>query len=396
MNYTKTAKLIAGKKIAIVGGGPGGLSLARLLQMKGAEVQVYERDYDSNARVQGAIVDLHHDSGLKVISAAGLLESFKKKYMPGADAFRFLDKDAGIYFDETQQAAGDFEDVHFRPEIDRGALRDLLIEALLPGTVIWDSQFVRMEQRNDQWELHFKNGTKAMADIVIGSDGHRSKIRPYVTDITARYSGAIFIQGEVNDPKTACPEMYALVNNANLIAMGIGKTVAAQPRGDGGLTFYASALYPEDWLQTSGIDFKNSQAVSNYLKDFYKDWNPVFHSLFNACDHFTARPLNYFPADQNWTAKDNVTIIGDAAHLMPPSGEGVNTAMLDALDLCEHLTNDTYYDLQAAIGAYEQKMRSRAALLAEEAIEGIKTFSAPTEDSIKEFLQLYANEQRQA
>ena len=53
-------KNIENKKIAIVGGGPGGLTLARLLQIKGANVKVYERDVNKDVRVQGATLDLHH------------------------------------------------------------------------------------------------------------------------------------------------------------------------------------------------------------------------------------------------------------------------------------------------------------------------------------------------
>jgi len=51
--------LLQNKRIAIVGGGPGGLTLARLLQLKGADVKVYERDFNSSVRVQGATLDLH-------------------------------------------------------------------------------------------------------------------------------------------------------------------------------------------------------------------------------------------------------------------------------------------------------------------------------------------------
>jgi 2-polyprenyl-6-methoxyphenol hydroxylase-like FAD-dependent oxidoreductase len=222
---------------------------------------------------------------------------------------------------------------------------------------------------------------------VIGSDGYRSKIRPYVTDIKERYSGSTIIQGEIDDPEKDCPEMYELVDKANLIAIGLGKTIAAQPRGDGGLTFYAASLYPEDWIKTSGIDFNNSGEVHDYLVDFFEGWNPIFYTLFKACSHFVPRPLNYFPLDQNWNAKTNVTLIGDAAHLMPPSGEGVNTAMLDALDLSECLTSGEFDDLQAAIGAYEQRMRARAAILGQEALEGIINFSSPTDASIKRLLE---------
>ncbi len=60
------------KIIAIVGGGPGGLTLARLLQMNGANVTVYERDASRSARVQGATLDLHEESGLKALRKAGI------------------------------------------------------------------------------------------------------------------------------------------------------------------------------------------------------------------------------------------------------------------------------------------------------------------------------------
>jgi 2-polyprenyl-6-methoxyphenol hydroxylase-like FAD-dependent oxidoreductase len=384
--------LLDDKKIAIIGGGPGGLTLARLLQLKGADVRVYERDFNQDARVQGAIVDLHFDSGLKVIEAAGLLDAFKASYMRGADKYRMLDKDANICIDEGQGPEDNFGNEHFRPEIDRGALRNLLIDALSPGTVVWDSQFASMEQVNDVWQIKFKNGTTATADIVIGSDGHRSKIRPYVTSIKALYSGATFIQGEIENPETACPEIYELVDNANLIAMDTGKTIAVQPRGDGGLTFYAASLYPENWVKTSGIDFNNSNDVYTYLVNYYEGWNPVFFTLFKACSHFVPRPLNYFPTDQNWVTKANITLIGDAAHLMPPSGEGVNTAMLDALDLSECLTGGEFNNLQAAMAAYEAQMLARAAILGEEALDSIHDFASPSDASVKKLIEQFTQE----
>jgi len=391
MENPKAVDLLQNKQIAIVGGGPGGLTLARLLQLKGANVKVYERDFGKAARVQGAIVDLHFDSGLKVIEAAGLMDAFKDSYMPGADKYRLVDQDANILIDEhLQESEIGFGSPHFRPEIDRGGLRDLLIAALLPDTIVWDSQFLNMIQVKNTWELEFKNGTRATADIVIGAEGYRSKIRPYVTDITMRYSGATIIQGEIDDPEKSCNEIYKMVDNANLMVMGTGKTIAVQPRGDGGLTFYAASLYPENWIRTSGIDFNDAEAVHAYLTKYYEDWNPLFFTLFKACNHFSPRPLNYFPLDQKWPAKENLTLIGDAAHLMPPSGEGVNTAMLDALDLCECLSSGEFQNTQTAIAAYERLMLSRAALLGQEALDGIQDFACPSDESVKKLMQLFS------
>jgi 2-polyprenyl-6-methoxyphenol hydroxylase-like FAD-dependent oxidoreductase len=390
METSEAIDLLQNKKIAIVGGGPGGLTLARLLQMKGADVKVYERDHSKEARVQGAIVDLHFDSGLKVMGAAGLMDAFKANYMPGADRYRMVDKDANICVDEDSDGTNDnFSNEHFRPEIDRGALRNVLIAALLPGTVIWNSQFVSMLPNNGAWELQFENGKTAIADIVIGSDGYRSKVRPYLTPIKTLYSGATIIQGEIDHPEKECPEIYSLVNNANLIAMGVGKTIAVQPRGDGGLTFYAASLYPENWTKTSGINFNNSDEVFAYLFQYYDEWDPIFFTLFRACNQFAPRPLNYFPLDQHWQSKSNITIIGDAAHLMPPSGEGVNTAMLDAMDLSECLTCGKFQDIQAAISAYEKRMLARAKILGKEALDGIKDFASPSDKSIKKLLQQF-------
>src|SRR4051794_7080732 len=91
---------IHNKKIAIVGGGPGGLTLARLLQLKGADVKIYERDINKDIRVQGGALDLHTDSGLLALKKAGLLDAFKKNYRPGAGLIRVVDNQAKICFDE--------------------------------------------------------------------------------------------------------------------------------------------------------------------------------------------------------------------------------------------------------------------------------------------------------
>jgi hypothetical protein len=76
------------------------------------------------------------------------------------------------------------------------------------------------------------------------------------------------------------------------------------------------------------------------------------------------------PLDQTWEAQSNLTLLGDAAHVMPPfAGEGANMAMLDALELSECLTSNEYDSIQEAITAYETNMRKRAAKAAQESLE---------------------------
>ncbi|WP_216595792.1 FAD-dependent oxidoreductase [Niastella koreensis] len=95
--------LIQDKKIAIVGGGPGGLTLAKLLQDKGANIQVYERDLNKYARQQGATLNLHEGSGLLAIEKAGLMDQFKQHYRPGAEKFRIVDEQAHFFLMNMQK-----------------------------------------------------------------------------------------------------------------------------------------------------------------------------------------------------------------------------------------------------------------------------------------------------
>ena len=190
--------LLQNKQIAIVGGGPGGLTLARLLQLKSVNVKVYERDIDKNARVQGSPLDLHEDSGLAALRKADLLDEFKKNFLPGADKTTITNERAEVVFsDHDTKQDEDFGHEHFRPEIDRGALRRILIDSLQTENIIWDSHFLSMEKQEEGWLLHFKNGKSVYADIVIGADGANSKIRPYITDIKPFYSGITMLEGNV-------------------------------------------------------------------------------------------------------------------------------------------------------------------------------------------------------
>ena len=199
--------LLENKQVAIIGAGPGGLTLAKLLQLEGVSVKVYERDLNRTARTQGGTLDLHWESGLKALEKAGLMDAFKSNYRAGNDRLRIIDKNATIVFDEHQEAsAANFGDEWFRPEIDRGPLRDILLDALLPDTVVWDSHVLSIEKITETWKIVFQNGNTIVADIVIGADGANSKIRPMVTDILPFYSGVTILEKNITMLKTVLPK----------------------------------------------------------------------------------------------------------------------------------------------------------------------------------------------
>ncbi|QEC65749.1 FAD-dependent monooxygenase [Mucilaginibacter ginsenosidivorans] len=367
---------IQDKSIAIVGGGPGGLTLARLLQMNDADVKVYERDENRSVRVQGATLDLHYDSGLKALSKAGLMDHFKANYRPGADKTRITGEDATILFEDDFAATDD--DELARPEIDRGPLREILLDSLQSGTVIWDSNFVSMNEQNGAFRLDFKNGSEAFADIVIAADGANSKIRPYITPVKPFYAGITALEGAVYNSESVSPNIHQLLSGGKIFALADGKSLIVSSKGDGSLVFYAGFYADESWAKDCGVDFSNNKQVLAWFKKEFAGWADIWDELFENSFIFTPRLQYCMPFDQNWIALPNLTMLGDAAHLMPPyAGEGVNMAMLDALELAECLLSKDIPSVHCAIAAYESKMRIRAVETARMTMEQTAALHSP-------------------
>ncbi|MCF0072919.1 FAD-dependent monooxygenase [Dyadobacter sp. CY261] len=370
--------LLENKRIAIIGGGPGGLTLARLLQLKGADVKVYERDFNRDVRVQGATLDLHDDSGLKAIEKARLLDAFKKAYRPGADKGRVVDREGNVIYDEHLTESGkDFGDASFRPEIDRGDLRDLLLDSLQTDTVVWDSHLITISKTGDSWELEFKNGSIVVADIVVGADGANSKIRPFVTSEEPFYAGTTIFQGNVEDSENSASRINALLKGGKIYVHSNDMYLHVSAKGDGSIDFYVSQKLDENWEKSSRIDLKDRSQLLEWYKNEFVGWGDLWLELFeNVSLPLLIRPQYCMPLDQFWDAQSNITLLGDAAHIMPPSGEGVNLAMLDAMELSECLTNADYKDLRSAIAAYEKPMQARALAEARESLDGVEWMHA--------------------
>lgn len=363
--------LLADKQIAIIGGGPGGLTLARVLQQKGVNVKVYERDADRFFRQQGATLDLHHDSGLKALRAAGLMEEFKGKYRPGAERVTIVDNNAVVHYTERGKApVTDLDDMYARPEIDRGALRDLLIASLDEGTIIWNSKFNELKPIGNGWNINFDNGTSAYADLVIAADGANTRVRKYVTDIGRMYSGMTIVEGNIYKAVINAPGLWELTNGGKIFAHWKSKMIVLSAKGEGSLSFYTMTKEEESWVNAPGVDFNVKDEVFTWFKARYDDWSVDWHEIFMSDDsYFVHRPQYYFPIDQSWEPLSNLTLLGDAAHQTPPSGDGVNQAMLDAVELYEALCLEEHGTIKEAIASFERKMLGRTAIVNVEALE---------------------------
>lgn len=378
--------MIQDKKIAIIGGGPGGLTLARLLQQGNADVKVYERDLHKEVRIQGATLDLHKNSGLEALRRAGLMDEFKANYRPDAGKLKILDKNLQIYLDDHASKDSLVDD---RPEIDRAPLRKILLGSLQTDTVVWDRHFTSMEKKGEGWILHFKNGSSHYADLVIAADGANSKIRKYVTDIKPVYSGVTMVEGNICNAETNAPKLFKLINGGKIFALDNEQSLLFSVKGDNTLTFYTGCKTDENWVQNSGIDFNNKEQVFEWFKKEFKDWDKSWYELFESNEYlFIPRPQYYYPQNQTWETQSDVTLLGDAAHVMPPyAGEGVNMAMQDAYELAECLTNGQFKNTKEAISDYEKKMQKRAAEVTKSTLDN--TVLMHSEGAINELLKMF-------
>jgi 2-polyprenyl-6-methoxyphenol hydroxylase-like FAD-dependent oxidoreductase len=363
---------VDGKKIAIIGGGPGGLTLARLLQQRGAQVVVFERDQNRNARVQGSALDLHEGSGLAALEAGGLMEAFWANHRPDLDRLRLTDAGGTVLHDHARLMSGAGK----RPEIERGPLRDLLLDSLQRGTVQWDSKLESAEMQGEQVLLRFAGGKTALADVAIGSDGANSRVRELVTPIRPEYVGVSLVEALVPAAKQIIPELWSLLGGAALIALGGERTIGMGTKPDGSVLIYAGLKTHDDSARQSLEAASNSDQRVAWFHANFEGWSELWDPLFREAVSMVWRPLLTCPSDQHWDSRPNVTLIGDAAHVMPPyAGEGVNMAMLDALALSNLLLSAE--SCSSAIATYEAEMFARMRHMTADTMANTEMFYAP-------------------
>ncbi|KDN19890.1 FAD-dependent oxidoreductase [Amycolatopsis rifamycinica] len=341
--------------IVIVGAGLGGLALAGVLHVHGIESVVYERDASRDARRQGGMLDIH--SGQRALREAGLLDRFLAIARSEGQDMRLLEPDGTLLLQEDTPD----DAPALRPEIDRTDLRNLLLDALPERTVRWGSAYDHAEDG----VAHFADGTTAPYDLLVGADGANSRVRALLTDAQPAHIGQNVVELAIPDIDRTHPDLAAMVGRGNYWVLGDGKSLAAQRNGDGsvriGVSFYNT---DENWFTETGIPFDNPPAARARLIELLDGWDTRFTTLIAACDDtVTPRTLTTLPAGLTWPSNPAITLLGDAAHLMPPVGEGANMALLDGAELALALAAHPE-DFATAVAEYEKEMFKRTAAAA--------------------------------
>ncbi|MFD1938638.1 MULTISPECIES: FAD-dependent oxidoreductase [Nonomuraea] len=350
-----TSPAPAKARISVIGAGPGGLACARILQRHGLAVTVYDRDADRNARDQGGTLDLHADDGQIALREAGLLKEFFALARPEGQEMRQMTSAGEMVMHHVPE-----EGERFKPEIDRGQLRDLLLDSLEPGTVRWGRALDRVGGPADGPRLlHFTDGTAVETDLVIGADGAFSQVRPAVSPAVPAYTGVSFLEAWFNDVDARHPEIADLVGHGGAAAGDGDRGLFAQRNSGDHTRVYIIRRVPIDWISQSGLTVADTEGIRVKLLKEYADWSPRLQRLISDNDGpYVDRPIFALPVPHTWEHNPTVTLIGDAAHLMPPLGVGVNHALLDASELALALAGSATLD--EAIRTYEATMLPRS------------------------------------
>jgi 2-polyprenyl-6-methoxyphenol hydroxylase-like FAD-dependent oxidoreductase len=163
--------------IAIIGAGPGGLTLARLLEVNNIEYIVYERDIDPKPRFinQGGTLDIHASSGQLALKEGQLFDKFKSiaRWEASRVCMQNPSGTAKSVFGEDRDA----------PEIDRLHLRRMLLDSIPTDKIQWGHGIRSVERGATAAEhvVRFDNGSSVSGfRLIVGSDGAWSKVRPLV------------------------------------------------------------------------------------------------------------------------------------------------------------------------------------------------------------------------
>ncbi|QIS18307.1 FAD-dependent oxidoreductase [Nocardia terpenica] len=356
--------------VTIIGAGLGGLTLARVLHVHGIPATVYEAEPSPTARMQGGMLDIHDYNGQLALAAAELTDEFRGLILEGRQAMRILDRDGTVLLDRPDDGTGG------RPEVQRGALRQILLDALPDGTVRWGRKVDGVRALGaGRHEVTFADGATLDTGLLVGADGAWSRVRPVLSTATPEYTGTSYVETYLFDADTRHPAAAQAVGGGSLLAPAPGKGIHAHRESGDTLHAYVSLSRPQTWF--AAIDFADPTAAIAAIAREFDGWAPELTALITDADTAPVlRPHYTLPPGHRWHRVPGVTLIGDAAHLSAPNGEGANLSMLDAAELGMALAAHPG-DTETALTEYERAMFTRAAEIATDTAELYETLSGP-------------------
>ncbi|KTS38741.1 monooxygenase [Methylobacterium indicum] len=342
-------------RVAVVGGGIGGLTLGLALRRHGLKAEIYEQAAEL-AEI-GAAVALSANAtrelerlGLGPALAAVSTEPTELIFRDGRSGARVAAcpvRDGGTY---RAKAGAPYYGVH------RADLQKVLSGALAGEGLHLGHRLTAIAQTGDAMALRFENGAEVEADLVVGGDGVRSPVRRWITGgERVRYSGTSAFRGVV--PMGLLPALpdpqaiqFWMGPDAHLLHYAIGGEADS-------VNFFAVVEGPRAWTSERWLD---AIAPGEHLAGF-AGWHPAVIEMIDALPQTHRWGLFVTDPLRRWH-RGRAVLMGDSAHAMlPHHGQGANTTIEDAVTLAALLAADGAGDLDGTMRRYQdlRQMRTR-------------------------------------
>lgn len=344
------------KRIAVIGGGIGGLTFAIAMQHHGIDVDIYEQA--NELREVGAAVALSANATRFFYNHWNMGDYFDEAGFE-IPALIYRDGQTGevIGKHEAGQAyrdlfGGVFLGIH-RAELQRILSTKVGLENIHLG-----KRLKNMDDTGDHITLHFEDGSKAEADIVIGADGTRSTVRNLLLGYgDYLYAGYSAFRGIVPiDKMPNMPDPTALQFWVGESGHCLHYPIGGDRKGD--VNFFLVERHPTTWPAGKSTIY----AADGEQTRHFKDWHPA---LLEMIASNTLKTVNerwgmvYRMILGRWS-KGRVTLLGDAAHaLVPHHGQGANQSIEDAVVLADCIAAAGSQSIAQTFERYERLRRGR-------------------------------------
>lgn len=334
-------------RVAVVGGGIGGLFAANALIAQGLEVSVYEQAPELGEIGAGFYVT---PNSVRQLQRVGL--------GPSVEKFGALvgEKSQYLRHDGTPIAPVQVEDANGWNAtfgMHRADMIELLAAGLPEGVVNCGHFGVGFEQDEDGAKVTFSNGNEVEADIVVAADGIHSEMRPFVYPPSAPvFHGTISYRGLVHRDRLPDWPM-----DRWLMWAGPSKHFLVFPVRHGEMINYVGFVPTDDEMKESW----SAPGDPDTLRAAFEGWDPHIGAVLKQVDHTFRWALYDREPLPTWT-NGRLTLLGDAAHpMLPHLGQGANQAMEDGMALAIILSQTDDADAPKALIAYEKLRRERVA-----------------------------------
>lgn len=358
-------------KIAIIGAGIGGLTLALALAKNGArDVHLYERRAD--AQELGAGIQIGPNA-VRLLEHLGLAEGLRAISVTSPTGSMFEGKTHSKLTElpmdvHAMQHYGAHSYQVLRADLHR-LLLDATSDAFGQNPVQFSKELVGLSH-GQQPNIAFADGTEEAVDLVVGADGVESNVRSSLFEHSATtYSGYYAWRGLL---KIDLSSSYKTVDRLN-VWVDAGRHLIAYPVGvDGKWINLVGVSESLDWHPESAVE---ERPVSEWLED-YSGWNPQALGLIEGLERCQKWSLRTMPVMNRWHL-GSVGLLGDAAHPMLPSlAQGAAQAIEDAVCLAG-LISAGELSVDALFSTYYDRRNVRVARVQAASHWNLKFFHRP-------------------